>query len=97
MPEKKKVDKARQTELETLRQKAIASGTQEDAQAVSGLDIYVDFMSIDSEHAITDECTVDLTNMIVKIPASYKDSILRFAGTCRMHLISIVMIRMKNI
>ena len=32
---KKKVDKARQTELETLRQKAIASGTQEDAQAVS--------------------------------------------------------------
>ena len=31
-------------------------------------------MSIDSEHAITDECTVDLTNMIVKIPASYKDS-----------------------
>ena len=33
---KKKVDKARQTELETLRQKAIASGTQEDAQAVSG-------------------------------------------------------------
>lgn len=30
---KKKVDKA--TELETLRQKAIASGTQEDAQAVS--------------------------------------------------------------
>ena len=72
-------------------------GFAEDAQAVSGLDIYVDFMSIDSEHAITDECTVDLTNMIVKIPASYKDSILRFAGTCRMHLISIVMIRMKNI
>ena len=32
---KKKVDKARQTELETLHQKAIASGTQEDAQAVS--------------------------------------------------------------
>ncbi len=32
---KKKVDKARQTELEALRQKAIASGTQEDAQAVS--------------------------------------------------------------
>lgn len=32
---KKKIDKARQTELETLRQKAIASGTQEDAQAVS--------------------------------------------------------------
>lgn len=32
---KKKVDKARQTELETLRQKAIASGTQDDAQAVS--------------------------------------------------------------
>lgn len=32
---KKKVDKARQTELETLRQKAIASGAQEDAQAVS--------------------------------------------------------------
>lgn len=32
---KKKVDKARQTELEVLRQKAIASGTQEDAQAVS--------------------------------------------------------------
>ena len=32
---KKKVDKARQTELETLRQKAIASGTQEDAQTVS--------------------------------------------------------------
>ena len=32
---KKKVDMARQTELETLRQKAIASGTQEDAQAVS--------------------------------------------------------------
>lgn len=32
---KKKVDKARQTELESLRQKAIASGTQEDAQAVS--------------------------------------------------------------
>lgn len=32
---KKKVDKARQTELETLRQKAIVSGTQEDAQAVS--------------------------------------------------------------
>lgn len=32
---KKKVDKARQIELETLRQKAIASGTQEDAQAVS--------------------------------------------------------------
>lgn len=32
---KKKVDRARQTELETLRQKAIASGTQEDAQAVS--------------------------------------------------------------
>ena len=32
---KKRVDKARQTELETLRQKAIASGTQEDAQAVS--------------------------------------------------------------
>ena len=32
---KRKVDKARQTELETLRQKAIASGTQEDAQAVS--------------------------------------------------------------
>lgn len=32
---KKKVDKARQTELETLCQKAIASGTQEDAQAVS--------------------------------------------------------------
>ena len=32
---KKKVDKARQKELETLRQKAIASGTQEDAQAVS--------------------------------------------------------------
>lgn len=49
-------------------------GFAEDAQAVSGLDIYVDFMSIDSEHAITDECTVDLTNMIVKIPASYKDS-----------------------
>lgn len=48
-------------------------GFAEDAQAVSGLDIYVDFMSIDSEHAITDECTVDLTNMIVKIPASYKD------------------------
>ena len=49
-------------------------GFAEDEQAVSGLDIYVDFMSIDSEHAITDECTVDLTNMIVKIPASYKDS-----------------------
>ena len=49
-------------------------GFAEDAQAVSGLDIYVDFMSIDSEHAITDECTVDLTNMIVKIPESYKDS-----------------------
>ena len=32
---KKKVDKARQTELEALRQKAIVSGTQEDAQAVS--------------------------------------------------------------
>lgn len=32
---KKKVDKARQTELEALSQKAIASGTQEDAQAVS--------------------------------------------------------------
>lgn len=49
-------------------------GFAEDAQVVSGLDVYIDFMSIDSERAITDECTVDLTNMIVKIPASYKDS-----------------------
>ena len=39
---KKKVDKARQTELETLRQKAIASGTQEDAQAVSDYSSLID-------------------------------------------------------
>lgn len=49
-------------------------GFAEDAQVVSGLDVYVDFMSIDSERAITDKCKVDLTNMIVKIPVSYKDS-----------------------
>ena len=49
-------------------------GFAEDAQVVSGLDVYVDFMSIDSERAITDECKVDLTDMIVKIPVSYKDS-----------------------
>ena len=39
-------------------------GFAEDAQAVSGLDIYVDFMSFDSEHAITDECTIMLTERI---------------------------------
>ena len=35
---KKKVDKARQTELETLRQKAIASGTQEEIRMVQSND-----------------------------------------------------------
>lgn len=35
-------------------------GFAEDADLVSKLNVYVDFMSIDSEHAITDECIVDL-------------------------------------
>ncbi len=49
-------------------------GFAEDADLVSKLNVYVDFMSIDSEHAITDECIVDLEKMTVKIPASYKNA-----------------------
>ena len=48
-------------------------GFVEDADLVSKLNVYVDFMSIDSEHSITDECIVDLEKMTVKIPASYKN------------------------
>lgn len=35
-------------------------GFAEDADLVSKLNVYVDFMSIDNEHSITDECIVDL-------------------------------------
>ena len=49
-------------------------GFAEDAELVGKLNVYVDFMSIDSEHAITDECIVDLKKMTVKIPASYKEA-----------------------
>ena len=47
-------------------------GFAEDADLVSKLNVYVDFMSIDNEHSITDECFVDLVYMSVKFPASYK-------------------------
>ena len=49
-------------------------GFAEDADLVSKLNVYVDFMSIDNEHSITDECIVDLEKMTVKIPASYKNA-----------------------
>ena len=49
-------------------------GFAEDSEVVSRLDVFVDFMSIASERVITDECIVDLENMTVKIPASYKDA-----------------------
>ena len=51
---KKKVDKARQTELETLRQKAIASGTQEDAQAVSDYSSMIERESSYQPDAVSD-------------------------------------------
>ena len=49
-------------------------GFAEDASKVQDLDVCVDFMNIASEHKITDECIVDLENMTVQIPVSYKDA-----------------------
>lgn len=49
-------------------------GFAEDSNRVNQLEVYVDFMSMASEHTITDECIVDFETMTVKIPASYKDA-----------------------
>ena len=49
-------------------------GFVEDASKVQDLDVCVDFMNVASEHKITDECIVDLENMTVQIPVSYKDA-----------------------
>ena len=51
-------------------------GFAEDSKRISRLEVYVDFMSMASEHAITDDCIIDLETMTVKIPASYKDAAL---------------------
>lgn len=49
-------------------------GFAEDADKIHNLEVFVDFMSMSSEHTITEECIVDPKTMTVKIPASYKDS-----------------------
>lgn len=49
-------------------------GFVEDASKVQDLDVCVDFMNVASEHKITDECIIDLENMTVQIPMSYKDA-----------------------
>ena len=49
-------------------------GFVEDSAKVQNLDVYVDFMDTVNEHAITSECSIDLENMLVKIPMSYQDA-----------------------
>ena len=49
-------------------------GYVEDSAKVKDLDVCVDFMDTYKESIITKDCIVDLENMQVKIPTSYKDS-----------------------